>query len=56
VQGKICAGQEAFVGRILLLFDWIEAVDEVAAGYRIRAKISALRRNLAEQALHLAPY
>ena len=38
----------------LLESDWVEAIDELPASYRVRAKISALRRNLAKHALHFA--
>ena len=56
VRRKMFASQEPFVSRLFLLFDWIEAVDELPASYRVFAKISALRRDLAKQALHVAPY
>ena len=41
---------------LLLEFDRIEPVDKFPARDRVFAKLSALRRNLAKQALHFAPY
>jgi hypothetical protein len=55
ITSEIFARKESVARFLLLESDRIEAVDELPTSYRVRAKISALRRNLAKQALHFAP-
>jgi hypothetical protein len=56
IKSEIFARTESVVRHLFLESSRVETVDELAAGYRVRAKLSALRRNLAKQALHFAPY
>jgi hypothetical protein len=56
INSEIFARQESMVRYLLLESDPIEPVDKFPARNRIPAKVSVPRRNLAEQALYLAPY
>src|SRR5262249_47835898 len=56
IKSEIFARTESVVRHLLLESSRVEPVDELPASYRVRAKISALRRNLAKHAVHFAPY
>jgi hypothetical protein len=49
IKSEIFARKESMVRYLLLESDRIEAVDELPARYRVRAKISALRRNVVKR-------
>jgi hypothetical protein len=53
ITSEIFARTKSVVRYLLLESDRIEAVDELPASYRVCAKLSALRRDLAKQALNL---
>jgi hypothetical protein len=56
INSEIFARQESMVRYLLPESNRINPVDKFLAGDRIPAKVSVPRRNLAEQALDLAPY